>query len=165
MAIQPITDGETGASVRGKLNAAIARVFLGFINVRDESGTDVTVISDNDYTNLNYSPSVKFVQNGLELDGLEVENTGAPKNVLLQGKVDLSAGSNNQIQIGFAKNGVAIPCSTATVTTPPGGRSENVVFFCTESLATGDKIKIVVRNLNSTNDITTEVINFFIQEI
>jgi hypothetical protein len=165
MAIQPITDGETGASVRGKLNAAISRAFLGFINVRDESGTDVTVISDNDYTDLNYSPAVKFVQNGLELDGLEVENTGAPKNVLLQGKVDLSAGPNNQIQIGFAKNGEAIPCSTATVTTPTGGRSENVVFFCTEALATGDKIKIVVRNLNSTNDITTEVINFFIQEI
>ncbi len=163
--IQPIVNGEIGSSVLAKLNAAIARAFLGFINVRDVSGTDVTVISNNNYTDLNYTPAVKFVQNGLELQGLEVENTGSPKNVLMQGKVDLSAGPNNQIQIGFAKNGVAIPCSTATVTTPTGGRSENVVFFCTEALATGDKIKIVVRNLNNTNNITTEVINFIIQEL
>ena len=163
--IDPIQNGESGASVRSKLNGAIGRSFLGFINVRDVSGTDVTVINDNEFTDLNYSPEVKFVQNGLELNGTEVENSGAEKNVLMLGKIDLTSGANNQIEIGFAKNGEIVPCSVVRITTPTGGRSESVAFFCTEALQTGDKLKIQVRNVNNTTNITTNVVNFIIQEI
>ena len=163
--INPVENGESGASVRSKLNGAIGRSYLGFINVRDVSGTDVTVISDNEFTDLNYSPSVKFVQNGLILNDVEVVNTGLAKNVLMLGKIDLTSGANNQIEIGFAKNGVIVPCSVVRVTTPTGGRSQSVAFFCTELLGTDESIKIQVRNVNETTNITTNVVNFIIQEI
>ena len=163
--ISPIQNGESGESARAKINGAIARSYLGFINVRDVSGEDVTVINNNEFTDLTFSPAVKFVQNGLELNGTEVENTGAQKNVLMLGKIDLTSGPNNQIEVGFAKNGVIVPCSVVRITTPTGGRSQSVTFFCTEVLGTDQVITIQVRNVEATTDITTNTVNFIIQEI